>query len=58
MLHVLHRLFDKPDVGAAGVEYAIVIGLATLAIVAGTIGLSTVVESHYQTVTVAVDQAN
>jgi Flp pilus assembly pilin Flp len=58
MLHVIHRLFYKHDVGAAGVEYAIVIGLATLAILTGTVGLSGIVQANYQTVTDAVNAAN
>ena len=58
MLSFIKRFFYKNQTGASGVEYALVVGLATLAIVAGTVGLSGVIESNYDTVTQAVDQAN
>jgi Flp pilus assembly pilin Flp len=51
MLYLINRFFCKNEVGAAGVEYALLIGIAALAIIAGTIGLSGFIEANFQTVT-------
>ena len=51
MLYFIHRLLSRNQVGASGVEYALLIGLATLAIVGGTIGLTGNIQAMYQAVT-------
>ena len=53
MLYFINRFFSRNQIGAAGVEYALLIGLASLAIIAGTIGLSTDIQAAFQTVTTA-----
>ena len=53
LLHLI-RSFSyyvcKNDKGAAGVEYALVITLATLAIVAGTVGMAPKIQAAFQSV--------
>ena len=50
MFYGIHRFFCKNEVGATGVEYALLIGLASLAIIAGTIGLSGHIQAAFQTI--------
>ena len=51
MLNFINRLISKNETGAAGVEYALLIGLASLAIILGTVGLSGNIQAAFQTVT-------
>jgi Flp pilus assembly pilin Flp len=51
MLYFIHRFLSRNQVGASGVEYALLIGLATLAIILGTVGLTGNVQAMYQAVT-------
>jgi Flp pilus assembly pilin Flp len=51
MLYFIHRALCRNQVGAAGVEYALLIGLASLAIILGTVGLSGNIQAAFQTVT-------
>jgi Flp pilus assembly pilin Flp len=51
MLYFINRFFSRNQVGAAGVEYALLIGLASLAIILGTVGLSGNIQAAFQTVT-------
>ena len=48
-MHFINRLLRKNQSGASVVEYTLLIGLAALAIIAGTIGLSGNIEAAFQT---------
>jgi len=56
MMYLINRFFCKNEIGAAGVEYALLIGIAALAILAGTVGLAGFIQADFQAVTTALGQ--
>ena len=51
MSYLINCFFYRNEVGTASVEYALLIGLALLAIILGTVGLSDNIQTAFQIVT-------